>query len=390
MSRINLLVITNRYPADKDDGASPFVADFVAGLRKNQIACTVLTPHHSAVHYDQDSDVVRFRWGEDKRTIGTLPLQSPISWFRIAAYFRNGYQHAVGLHKQKQFDFCLALWAAPSGLIANRLRKNFSLPYAVWCLGSDIHTYARLPLVGRMVVRVLVDAERVYSDGRQLGQMARCLSGRPYHFLPSLRRIDGEFPPDTVTGTQTLVCPGRVEDAKGVFDLLEAFRLIAADLPSWSLIYVGEGSARPRLEKRIIKYGLQGRVRTLGFLKSAEMFSVVGRAAAVVIPTRSDSLPLTFGEAMQLGRPVIVTDVGDLRYFTERYRVGLVVPAGSPGLLADAVRRFILNPEMCAGRFDECVRELDVDLAADRFAGWLTERLALQPPASERVRCRQA
>jgi glycosyltransferase involved in cell wall biosynthesis len=387
MSRINLLVITNRYPADKDDGASPFVADFVAGLRRNQIACTVLTPYHSAKNYDEDADVVRFPWGEDRRTIGSLPLWSPISWFRIAAYFRNGYRQAVDLHKQKQFDFCLALWAAPSGLFADRLKKDFNLPYAVWCLGSDIHTYARLPWVGRMVVQVLVDAERVYSDGHQLGQMARCLSGRPYHFLPSLRRIDGEFLPNTVTGGETLVCPGRVEEAKGVFDLLEAFRMIVADLPSWSLVYVGDGSARQTLEKKITAYGLQERVRTLGFLTSTEMFRAVSRAAAVVIPTRSDSLPLTFGEAMQLKRPVIVTDVGDLRHFTDRYKVGLVVPAGSPGLLADAIRRFTLNPEMCGGGFDECVRELDVDLAADKFAGWLTERLSLRSPVLEKVRC---
>ena len=112
----------------------------------------------------------------------------------------------------------------------------------------------------------------------------------------------------------------------------------------------------------------------------------IARAATVVIPTRADSLPLTFGEAMQLRRPVIVTDVGDLKYFTQRYGVGLVVPPASPEKLAQAMTDFIKRGRIFTG-FEECVRELDIDLAADRFADWLRNHLMHREKTGEMVSC---
>ncbi len=386
MSLFRLLLITNRYPAHRDDSASPFVADFVEGLRRNRIDCTVLTPYHHADHYDNDDKVIRFRWGEEERTIGSLPLVKPSSWSKIAAYLRQGNFEADRLHNLKHFDFCLALWAAPSGLFAHRLNRKYGLPYAVWCLGSDIHTYTKIPLVGNKILETLTASDRVYSDGHELGRMAERLSGCKYHFLPSLRRV--HWKSDTeVQRERLLICPGRVEKSKGVFDLLEAFRSIAGRFNSWSLYYIGEGNARSALQKRIESYGLDSRVKSLGFLKSDEMFRLIDKSAGVVIPTRSDSLPLTFGEAMQLRRPVIVTDIGDLKHFTEKYSVGLVVPPSSPNHLADAMTKFITDKTEYFGGFEDCVRELDINLAADRFVEWLKDHLAHQSEVREKVMC---
>jgi len=374
MSRLKLLLITNRYPAHPDDGASPFVADFVSRLRHHDIQCTVVTPHHEAAHYDDD-DVIRFRWGEDKKTIGALPLYRPSSWQKIAAYFRAGYSEADRLHRLTGFDFCLALWAAPSGLIARRLYHNCGLPYAVWCLGSDIHTYARLPLIGSLIVETLREAVKVFSDGYALGEKARMLSGRPFEYLPSMRRTGVSYSP-AENKRKLFVCPGRVERSKGVFDLLDAFQSIAAQIPEWNLVYIGDGAARSRLFKRIKSLGLHDRVTCAGFLPRGEMFRLMGEASAIIIPTHRDSLPLTFGEAMQLKKPVLATDIGDLKRFIDKYDVGLVVPPQAPdqlaeGILAMAENRCRINP-----RFEECVREIDIDMAAEKFAGWLKEYIA--------------
>ena len=373
MSSIKLLLITNRYPAHQDDGASPFVSDFVEGLRSRGVDCTVLTPYHQASHYDHDDAVVRFHWGEEKRTIGSLPMCRPTSWLKIRQYMRRGYDRAAALHREKRFDFCLALWAAPSGIFARRLNIEFGLPYAVWCLGSDIHTYARLPILRKIIRDVLVGSARVFCDGYGLGEQAQALAGCECHFLPSLRRVTRLSRSEAVPRENLFVCPGRVERSKGVFDLLEAFGAIASDFPDWSLAYIGDGRARKKLEKLIETSGLGRQVKSLGFLPSDGMFRSIESARAVVIPTWSDSLPLTFGEAMQLERPVIVTDVGDLRRFTERYHVGVVVPPASPAQLAAALRRFIEENRDYGDGFDECVRELDVDVAAERFLAWLAD-----------------
>jgi glycosyltransferase involved in cell wall biosynthesis len=386
MSRFKLLLITNRYPAHKDDSASPFVADFVAGLGRNEIDCTVLTPYYHADRFDDEDNIVRFHWGEDRHTIGSLPLHRLSSWRKISEYMRQGYREAERLHRQHNFDFCLALWAAPSGLFARRLNKSFGLPYAVWCLGSDIHTYTKIPVVGNLIIETLRESDRVYSDGHELGRMAERLSGCRYHFLPSMRKAPGPQNPD-IKQERLLICPGRVEKSKGVFDLLEAFQSIAGKFHSWSLSYIGDGAARPKLQRRIESYGLQSCVRTLGFLPRDEMFGLLELAAGVVIPTHCDSLPLTFGEAMQFHRPVIVTDIGDLRHFTEKYGVGLVVPPATPRLLAEALAKFITDKKEFRDGFDECVAELDIDRAADHFADWLNNHLAYRANVREMAAC---
>lgn len=387
MSSCKLLIVTNRYPANVNDGASPFVADFVKGLRQHDIDCTVLTPMHHAESYDDDDSVVRFEWGEKHRTIGSLQAYMPSSWIKIARQVRTGTSEAVRLHLDKDFDLCLALWAAPSGIFARKLNRQFGLPYAVWCLGSDIHTYPRIPVVRNSIVDVLKHAERMYADGNALGKTAERLSGKPYTFLPSFRRIPQ---PVTVPEDQIrdrFVCFGRIESAKGVFDLLEAFRVIADNNKSWSVYYIGDGPDRKKLLKQVKKYDLEQRVLAPGFLPTEEMFRVIGQARAVVIPSHVDSLPLTFGEAMQLEKPVVVTDVGDLREFTEKYGVGVVVPPKSPDYLAEGLQEFIDHGDQYAGKFDECVQELSVDRAVEAFLGWIKERSESQPSTGAAVSC---
>jgi len=376
MSPIKLLLITNRYPAHRDDTASPFVADFVDGLRHNDVDCTILTPYHDADYYDDDFSITRFPWGETKRTIGSLSLFLPSSWKKIVAYFREGYKMAAQLHQEKRFDFCLALWAAPSGMTALRLKRRFGLPYAVWCLGSDIHTYARLPYIGGRIIETLRQSDRMFSDGHALGEMAQEMSGCRYFFLPSLRKVTLIKPEKELRQERLFVCPGRIEKSKGVFDLLEAFHFISKQHNSWSLYYIGDGSAFKVLQKEVKRRRLNDRVHLLGFLPTAEMCRMVSLAAAVVIPTHADSLPLTFGEAIQLRRPVIATDVGDLRYFIEKFNVGMVAPPNSPEDLAKVLSQFISEKTDYSEGFDDCAAELDIDAAAAQFADWLKNHLS--------------
>ena len=386
-SLTKLLLISNRYPANSDDGASPFAADFVRRLKSNGVEVTVLTPYHDAPIFDVGYRAYRFRWGEEKRTIGSLPLWSPASWRKIGCYFRNGLRKADDLHQKIGFDFCLALWAMPAGWLAYRLHQKHALPYAVWCLGSDIHTYARLPFVQSLIVRVLRLSERIYSDGYELGYRAEELCGREVHFLPSLRKIESELRENLPTTEKIFVCPGRVEKSKGVFDLLEAFVAVAETIPEWTLYFIGDGSARSKLEARVSLLGLERRVKVTGFLSRDQLFWLMAQAAAIIIPTHADSLPLTFGEAIQLRRPVIVTDVGDLRRFTEKYQVGIVVPPGSPRHLAEALLLASKGGPAANGRYMDCGRELDIDLAADNFTRWLAGRMDSIRSAREAARC---
>jgi glycosyltransferase involved in cell wall biosynthesis len=58
---------------------------------------------------------------------------------------------------------------------------------------------------------------------------------------------------------------------------------------------------------------------------------------AVLIPSRQESIPVILSDALQLGRPVIVSDVGDMGTLVRRHHAGIVVPPGDSHALAEAM-----------------------------------------------------
>jgi glycosyltransferase involved in cell wall biosynthesis len=102
---------------------------------------------------------------------------------------------------------------------------------------------------------------------------------------------------------------GRLVSEKGVFDLLRAYGALAAELRrEIGLVFAGEGSARPELERRAAAIG-PGTVHFAGFVQREQLPTYYGLADVLVFPTRSDPWGLVVNEAMACGLPVIASSV---------------------------------------------------------------------------------
>jgi glycosyltransferase involved in cell wall biosynthesis len=88
-----------------------------------------------------------------------------------------------------------------------------------------------------------------------------------------------------------------------------------------------------------------------------------------VIPSYGDSLPLVYGEALQAGIPLIVTEVGDMGSLTRRYELGSVVNPGDVGGLAAAMEEMVSSgpPQGYAARMQGLLRRLHPSVAASHF-----------------------
>jgi glycosyltransferase involved in cell wall biosynthesis len=62
------------------------------------------------------------------------------------------------------------------------------------------------------------------------------------------------------------------------------------------------------------------------------------RADYLLIPSRIESIPVVFSDAMQAGCPVIAMPVGDLPRLVAQYGVGVAASAVTPEAFADAIR----------------------------------------------------
>jgi glycosyltransferase involved in cell wall biosynthesis len=74
------------------------------------------------------------------------------------------------------------------------------------------------------------------------------------------------------------------------------------------------------------------------------MPTLLASADLVVLPSRTEGLPLAVLEAMAAGRPVVATDVGGVREAVRHGENGLLVPARAPEQLAAAVAAVLADP----------------------------------------------
>jgi glycosyltransferase involved in cell wall biosynthesis len=381
-----LLIITNRFPRCPDDTASPFVYDFRQALERAGIEVNIVTPFYSSSSPDSsyvDNSVHVFEWSDGTRVISQLPLYKPSSVLKIKRFFRNGFQSAATILESKRPDAILALWAAPSGYIARKLSKKYDIPYAVWALGSDINCWAKLPFVGYVIAKVLKSADRLYADGCELATKVQAISGKICRFIPSFHaiKIDAERPADP---EKRFIALGRIEKSKGVFDLLDAFRIFLNEHSDWKLYYVGTGGAEDKLKNLIRSYNLADAVVYAGYLQRSIVNKLLVGSTAAIIPSHSDSLPLTFGEAMQARVPVICSDVGDMPYLIDKHNVGFHFPVGDVDELVERMHRMTEQHRQLSVNCREVLRELDIDNSARVVAEWL-EALAVARESVERT-----
>ena len=129
----------------------------------------------------------------------------------------------------------------------------------------------------------------------------------------------------------------RVSAEKGQEWLLEAMRDVIRRIPEAALVVVGDGDARPRLEKETRDAGLADSVFWLGRLPREEALLHYGVADIVVVPSQWEGFGLCAAEAMAFGRPVVASNVDGLQEVVENGRSGLLVDYGNTQDLAGAL-----------------------------------------------------
>lgn len=172
--------------------------------------------------------------------------------------------------------------------------------------------------VGAVVIRC-ADARTGVSQAAC--DFSRHLSGRTAQRIPNgINRevFDGDHsPPDT----PRVIFVGRLIQAKGVQDLIDAMVLIRREHQGTELVIVGDGPYRATLENRAI--GLP--VRFAGELSHEQVAEELRGATVFVNPSYSEGLPTSVMEAAAMGLPIVATDVGGTRE--------IILRGGAHGLL---------------------------------------------------------
>lgn len=139
----------------------------------------------------------------------------------------------------------------------------------------------------------------------------------------------------------TLLFLARVEKEKGIYEVLETFKLLRSRYPRIRLLVAGDGSER----KRAASADLEG-VTFLGNVDGSQKFRAFRSADAYLLPSHHEGLPISVLEAMAYGLPVVASAVGALPDFFEDGAMGFLVAGPDPPALAAAISRLIEEPEL--------------------------------------------
>lgn len=146
----------------------------------------------------------------------------------------------------------------------------------------------------------------------------------------------------------SIICVGHLFPAKGVDILIEAFALIAAEFPGYSLDIIGAGQEADTLKATVLKGGLTERVRFRGPIPRDEVLALVAGARVFCLPSRREAFGLVLLEAMAARTPIVAARTGGIPEVVRDGVDALLVSPESATELADALRRIIRDTSLAA------------------------------------------
>jgi len=168
----------------------------------------------------------------------------------------------------------------------------------------------------------------------------------------------------------------KMDEAKGVFDAIEACRILANDGRSFHLTLAGPtGSAGDKdvLAARIDDANLKKFVEYVGSKTGDEKEHLFSECDVLLFPSWFEGMPITILEAMARSIPVIATDVGAIPEVITNGVCGILVPPRNAPALADAMRSLVENPALRAELASAGRQQAALQFSIPRFSRELIE-----------------
>jgi glycosyltransferase involved in cell wall biosynthesis len=370
----HIVLITTSY-SDRNPGseaAGSFVEDF-AELLSRHLNVTVLAPSSVGGEEKRHINLTIRRFTVPRLPLSLFKPGNLAHWPLIIKTLYSGRQAIQRLADQSKLDYIFAFWTLPSGYWARVVEKSHGISYGVWALGSDIWTLGKIPLIRNVVRAVLFDSVVRFADGYQLKEDVERISSLPCDFLPSARILPSNNKILRDSPPYNLAYLGRWHVNKGTDLLCEALGMLTAR--DWDKIQevriCGGGPLERQIKVAAVAMQAKGHPVVLqGYLNKDEAVKLLLWADYVLIPSRIESIPVVFSDAMQTKCPVIAMPVGDLPRLLKTYHVGVLAKESGASAYTAAIHAALEKPPI--------IFEQDLQRSAQTFDLTQTVRTFLE------------
>ena len=185
-----------------------------------------------------------------------------------------------------------------------------------------------------------------------------CLAGSP-------------VPPEAGRPRTNLLYLSRVEVAKGVFELFDAYKILKSRNPDYTLTIGGDGPDLEALKAYAKELNLED-VAFTGFLKGKAKVDCYREGSVFCFLSYTEGMPNAVLEALAMGLPVVSSDAGGLKDILRDGENGFIVLPDydaplkkkvDPVAVANAIERLVVTPEL-----HERISTINWRYARQRFA----------------------
>lgn len=143
---------------------------------------------------------------------------------------------------------------------------------------------------------------------------------------------------------------GRLDPVKDQAGLIQAFAHAVNCLgpagEALRLVIVGDGPESKTLKGLVDACGMPSKILMTG--SRADVPLLLEASDIFVLSSVAEGIPMTILEAMACARPVIATAVGGNSEVVADGETGMLVPSGEPRMLAEAICRYVGDPELAS------------------------------------------
>ena len=232
--------------------------------------------------------------------------------------------------------------------------------------------YDRAGVLTRRIIRSLLNrADRVLALSQSWKvKLSAMAPGARISVIENAADIPSDVSPHRDGECCQFALLAKMDEWKGIDDLLAACAILRSDGLAFRVVMAGPaGSAGndASLNTKIEQLDLAGTVSYVGPLRGDAKGDLLRESHVYVQPSHHEGMPLSILEAMAHALPIVATRVGAVPEVLEDGREGILVSPRRPGMLADAMRRLIVDRSL-RHRMAEAARTLAVDrFSLDRF-----------------------
>jgi glycosyltransferase involved in cell wall biosynthesis len=165
-------------------------------------------------------------------------------------------------------------------------------------------------------------------------------------------------------GGKIVAFASRLHPQKRPMDFVELARRFSDDV-SVSFLMMGDGPLAGEVDKQITKIGLKNFYRR-GFYRP--IGDILAISDVIVLPSEYEGMPMIIAEAQLMGKPVVVTDVGNNREVLEITGGGVVIPQiGDVTALMSSVRVMLDRPPSSTKMRDLYLANFGIQIIAQKY-----------------------